>query len=84
MKAKKAKGFDCVAMKRELQAQLAAETAGMTWDEKVAYYHKKAMTGSLAAFWREVDAKGTADAPASPTPAKPKHRRRASPRRRSR
>jgi hypothetical protein len=83
MTTKKARTFDCVAMKRELQAQLAAETAGMTWDEKVAYYHKKAMTGPLAAFWRKVDA---AQSPTPPQPKRPgrKHGRATTPRRRSR
>ena len=83
MKTKKAKTFDCVAMKRELQAKLAAETAGMTWDEKVAYYEKKAMSGPLAAFWRKVDA---AQSPNPPQPKAPgrKHGRATTPRRRSR
>jgi hypothetical protein len=51
-----AASFDCVLMKREIQAKIAAETAGMSWDEEKAYYHRKAKTGSLGAFWRRVEA----------------------------
>jgi len=85
MTTKKAKGsIDCVAMKRAIQARIAEDIAGMSWEQEVAYYRQKAKTGPLAAFWREVEGKGSAGAPGSSVPAKPKHRRSGSPRRRSR
>ena len=75
--------FDCVLMKREIQAKIAAETAGMTWEEEMAYYHRKARTGPLGPYWRAVEAAGAArrrttqsrSATSSPT-----HSRRARPR----
>jgi len=30
-------GFDCLKMKRDIQAKMRLETAGMSWDQYVAY-----------------------------------------------
>jgi len=35
-------GFDCVAMKREIQAKIYEETRGMTWAEEREYIRKGA------------------------------------------
>lgn len=76
--------FDCVLMKREIQAKIAAETAGMSWEEKMAYYQREATTRPLGAFGRNVEAKDAPGPSTSAGPAKPKRRRRAPSRRRSR
>ena len=60
MTTKRTKGFDCVAMKRSIQDRLVAETRGMTHQQELAFYERKAATGSLADFWRVVDAKSAA------------------------
>jgi hypothetical protein len=52
MTTKKAKTtFDCVAMKREIQAKIAAEIAGMSWEEEKAYYRRSAEKARLAGVW---------------------------------
>ena len=49
MTTKKAKTtFDCVAMKREIQAKIQAEIAGMSWEEEKAYYRRSAEKARLA------------------------------------
>ena len=35
-------GFDCVKMKREIQAKIYEETKHMTWEEEREYIRKKA------------------------------------------
>jgi hypothetical protein len=76
--------FDCVLMKREIQAKIAAETAGMSWEEEKAYYNRRAQTGPLGEFGCNVEPKAALGPFSSASPAEPKRRRRASSRRRSR
>ena len=80
-----AASFDCVLMKREIQTKIAAETAGMSWDEEMAYYRRKARAGPLG-HWCEVEG-GTsthAGSPPQSTSAGTKHKRVPRPRKRSR
>lgn len=56
MTTKKAKkGFDCVAMKREIQQQISAEIAGMTQAEELEYYRREAGKGPFGWLWRSAD-----------------------------
>ena len=68
MTTKKARmTLDCVAMKREIQAKIAAEIAGMTWDEEKAYYRRSAEKARLAGVWPSVgEKKRGAAAPSTP------------------
>jgi len=36
---KEKKGFDCLEMKREIQAKIYAEIKDMTTEERIAYFH---------------------------------------------
>lgn len=42
---KRKKGFDCVAMKRRIQAKIYAETKDMSRDEFVAYMRRRVEEG---------------------------------------
>ncbi len=53
----KTKIVDPVEMKREIQSELFEETKDMTSDEKRAFYKKRAESGALAKFWKEVQPK---------------------------
>ena len=86
MTTKKAKlTLDCVAMKREIQAKIAAEIAGMSWEEEKAYYRRSAERARLAGVWPSAGEKGKAGSSASaPKRSKPPRAHTSRPRRRSR
>ena len=50
------RGFDALAFKRRVQAQIAAETRGMTHAEEIEYYRTAAETGPLAEWWKRAKA----------------------------
>ena len=58
--------IDCVAMKRSIQAKIAAEIKGMSHEEELAYYRRSVLFGPMAAFWRSL----TSKVPEKPGPAK--------------
>ena len=73
MTTKKAKTtLDCVAMKREIQAKIQAEIAGMSWEEEMAFYRRSAEKARLAGVWPSVGEKkkvaSTASTPKKSTP----------------
>ncbi|RJO74022.1 MAG: hypothetical protein C4523_01280 [Myxococcales bacterium] len=45
MKNKDEKTIDCVAMKRRIQEEIYEETKGMTREEEMAYFRRKAKAG---------------------------------------
>ncbi len=47
-KRKKKASFDALAFKEKVQKRLYQVTKGMTWEEKVNYYHQKALAGPFA------------------------------------
>ena len=54
------KTFDCVAFKREAQTRIAADTAGLTPAEEVAWFARQAERGSLGEWWKQVRSAGRA------------------------
>lgn len=78
MTTKKAKSLDCVAMKRDIQSQITAETQGMSRAEELAYYQQRAMAGPLATLWRVAatarDAVAAGTDPRKAPPSSPKPR----------
>jgi len=48
------KKFDCVAMKRKIQAEIYEETKDLTDEELSTYYKKSVETGPLANWWKKV------------------------------
>jgi hypothetical protein len=52
--------FDALAFKRRTQEELLAATAGMTREEERSFYQQRARTGSLGAWWAQIEAQGRA------------------------
>jgi hypothetical protein len=53
-KTRKKRAFDCVEMKRKIQAQIYEEIKGLTQAEELAYWRKSADEGPWGDWWREV------------------------------
>ena len=53
-KKKAKKEFDCVAFKRQVQDKVFQETKGLSLEEQVAYFRKKANSGPLAKWWKRL------------------------------
>ena len=64
-KTKAKKEFDCVAFKRQVQGKVYQETKGLSLEEQVAYFRKKANSGPLGKWWKRLPS------------AAPSHRRKA-------
>ncbi|GEM_PF-705411 len=45
-------GFDCVEFKRQAQSKIYEETKGMSTHEQIAYFHKRAASGSIGRWWK--------------------------------
>jgi len=45
------RGFDCVEMKRRIQARICAETRGMSQDELLAYFRRRVAASRFAPFF---------------------------------
>jgi hypothetical protein len=55
MKAKKtAKGFDCLAFKDRVQAEIYAETKGMTFAQLRQYFRERVESGPFADLWKRI------------------------------
>ena len=48
------KEFDCVEMKREIQAQIWEEIKDLTDEQRTEYFLRHAETGPFAEHWREI------------------------------
>ena len=48
------KTFDCIAFKEEAQRRIYEEIKDMTSQEQIEYFHRKAMTGPFAKWWKKV------------------------------
>jgi hypothetical protein len=46
--------FDCVEFKRRAQAEIHAEIKGMTHEEEIAYFRKRADEGWIGEWWRSI------------------------------
>ena len=54
---KKAKKFDCVEMKNEIQAKIYEEIKDLTPQEEIAYRRKKLESGSMGDFYKKLRVK---------------------------
>ena len=50
------KGFDCLAYKREVQAQIYEETKDLSGPELIAYFREQSKLGPLGEWWATVQA----------------------------
>jgi hypothetical protein len=48
------KDFDCVEMKRRIQAEIYVEIKDLSDHERTLYFNRHAQTGPLADKWREI------------------------------
>ena len=48
------KKFDCVEFKRKAQMEIFEETRGMTPQQEIAYFNKKAEVGRVGNWWKKV------------------------------
>jgi pyridoxine/pyridoxamine 5'-phosphate oxidase len=53
-KAKTQRGIDCVALKRQAQEKIYADIEGMSAAEQIEYFHRRAQSGVLGAWWKQV------------------------------
>jgi hypothetical protein len=54
MPKKTKKSFDCVAMKRAAQREIARETKGMTFEQYCEYLRKNVEIGPFAELWKKL------------------------------
>ena len=68
-RGRRKKSFDCIAFKRQAQAQIYKEIKGLSPKEEIAYFRRQAATGPLGNFWKALErpAKVEAGSEASPT-----------------
>jgi hypothetical protein len=48
------KKFDCVEFKRKAQTEIFEETRGMTPEQEIAYFNRKAETGRVGKWWKKI------------------------------
>ena len=53
MKTRTRRRFDCVAMKRRIQEQIARETRGMTRHERLAYIRRQVAESPFAELFKQ-------------------------------
>jgi hypothetical protein len=46
--------FDCIAFKRQAQSKVYEETKNLTLEDQVAYFRKRANSGSLGKWWKRL------------------------------
>ena len=59
---KRAKAFDCIAFKRQAQAQIYKEIKGLSPKEEIAYFRRQAASGPLGKFWKALERRSQAEA----------------------
>jgi hypothetical protein len=66
-----AKGFDCITFKRQAQAEIYEEIKGLSPEEEIAYFRRRAAAGPLGKLWKTLGRRSGAKAgsEASPTAA---------------
>jgi|RhiMetdeSRZDD1v2_1073273.scaffolds.fasta_scaffold1710109_2 hypothetical protein len=53
--AREDEGFDCIAFKRRVQAEIYEETKGMTHEEEIAYFHRRVAEGPFGKWWGSLE-----------------------------
>ena len=65
------KRFDCIAFKRQAQAEIYEEIKGLSREEEIAYFRRRAATGPLGNFWKILERRAKAEAGSEDSPAIP-------------
>ena len=56
------KGFDCIEFKRKAQAEIYGKIKGLSPEEEIAYFRRRAATGPLGKFWKALERRSQAEA----------------------
>jgi hypothetical protein len=63
MKRRKAgKGFDCIEFKRQAQAEIYEETKGLSPEEQIEYFRRRAADGPVGNWWKALERRSGAAA----------------------
>jgi hypothetical protein len=49
------KGFDCVGFKRKVQAEIYEEIKGLSPEEEIEYFRRRAADGPLGQWWKALE-----------------------------
>jgi hypothetical protein len=52
--------FDCVEFKRRAQARIHEDIEGMTHEQEIAYFHRRANEGWMGEWWRSIQREASA------------------------
>ena len=68
-----AKGFDCIAFKRHAQAEIYEDIKGLSPEEEIAYFRRRAATGPLGKLWKALERRSGADTGSEASPSAGQH-----------
>jgi hypothetical protein len=54
-RSKRARGFDCIEFKRQAQAEVYEEIKGLSPEEEIEYFSRRASTGPLGRLWKALE-----------------------------
>ena len=54
MRTSSRSGFNCLALKRRVQARVHAQTRGLSVEDELAWYRRRVAAGPFAALWRRL------------------------------
>ena len=52
---KRQKGFDCVAFKRQAQAEIYQEIQGLSPEEEIEYFRRRVAAGPFGKLWKALE-----------------------------
>ena len=56
MKGRKPKkGFDCIAFKRKVQAEIYEEIKGLSPEEEIEYFRREVAAGPFGTLWKDLE-----------------------------
>jgi hypothetical protein len=64
------KGFDCIAFKRKVQAEIYEEIKGLSPEAEIEYFRRRAAAGPLAKWWKALERRSETGAGAEASPTK--------------
>ncbi len=67
------KNFDCVEFKRKVQAEIYKEIKGLSPEQEIEYFRRRAATGPLGEWWQALERRSETAAGASGRDSRPPH-----------
>ncbi|MGB9488157.1 MAG: hypothetical protein WCD04_18835 [Terriglobia bacterium] len=56
------KDFDCIGFKRKVQAEIYEETRGLSPEEQIEYFRRRAADGPLGRWWKALERRSGTEA----------------------